>query len=288
MLNRFYTIAILAITLFPYAGNAEHFNVVYPRSSKDVAVDSRDVFPHKLLKLALKKSGDTVTLTPAKEVMESSRVNEEIENNRGITLAYTGMDAALEKRLRPIRIPIFRGLLGHRIFIIKKDRQADFAKIKTLDDLKTYTAGQGIGWQDVDILKAAGLPVVTNKYDLLFKLVDAGRIDYFPRGANEPFGELASRADAAKNLAVEKHVAIVYPFDLFFYTNKENEKLANAIERGLKKAYEDGSYIALFNADPGIRKTLDEANLKQRVLLHINNPLLSDEDKVIDPKYWMH
>jgi ABC-type amino acid transport substrate-binding protein len=178
-------------------------------------------------------------------------------------------------------------LLGHRIFIINKARQAEFNRIKSLEDLKLFTAGQGIGWQDLEILKAAGLPVFASKYDLLFKMLAAGRIDYFPRGANEPFGELAARGNSAASLAVESNLMLIYPFDLFFYTSKENEVLASAIEKGLQAAYADGSYLALFNNDEGIRRTLAEARLKDRTRIAIDNPLLSAEDKKISGEYWL-
>lgn len=279
--------ALLAALCFSSNAFSAHFELVYPRSSTSVATDSRDVFPHKLLKLALAKAGHTVTFSPSRDVMEAARVNVELRENRNINIVYTGMDPDLESSLRPIRIPIFRGLLGHRIFIINKNRQAAFSRVKTLDDLRKLVAGQGIGWQDVDILKAANLPVVTSKYDLLFKMVEAGRVDYFPRGANEPFGELAARAGKEANLVVEKNLVLVYPFDLFFYTCKENEALASAIETGLKAAYADGSYLELFNKDAGIQKALIEANLKGRAPIYIDNPLLSNESRNIRREYWM-
>jgi hypothetical protein len=35
-----------------------------------------------------------------------------------------------------------------------------------------------------------------------------------------------------------------------FYTNKNNEALAHAIEKGFNIAYQDGSYMKLFNSHP--------------------------------------
>lgn len=263
---------------------AKHYNIIYPRSTK--AADPRDVFPEKLLKLALEKNGDDCTMTPSAEVLQTKLMYAEMAANKGINIIHTGMDANLEKILRPIRVPIYRGLLGYRLFIINKNRAADFAKIQTLDDLKKFTAAQGIGWQDVDIMRAAGLNVAISEYDWIFKQVEAGRVDFFPRGAPEPFGELAERKDEAKDLMVDPHVVLVYPFDMFFYTNKENEDLAQAIENGLKKAYADGSYLALFNNDEEIKKVLSEAKLNERVKISIDNPLMSPEDKHINPDYW--
>jgi hypothetical protein len=44
-----------------------------------------------------------------------------------------------------VHIPLLKGLLGSRIFIIRKDQQTEFAAIETQGQLKSYTTGQGDG-----------------------------------------------------------------------------------------------------------------------------------------------
>lgn len=283
-------IAVLAVAASlqaPLAAQAaEHFDLIYPKLS--ASDDPRDQFPLAVLALAFKEEGATFTARKSDALMENSRAREAVANAEGgVNITWTGLSKDYEAMLRPVRVPIYRGLLGHRIFIINKSRQADFDKVKTLADLKAFTAGQGIGWTDVTILGDAGLKVVTNKYDLLFKQVAANRIDYFPRGVAEAPAEVAAHAKDLPDLAVEKHVMVVYPFDLFFYTSKANEKLAALIEAGLTKAYEDGSYIKLFNDSPFIQAALKAADLKDRVRIDIPNPLESDADKAIPASYWM-
>ena len=82
-------------------------------------------------------------------------------NLANIDLMWAGVDPSLDKTMLPIRIPILKGLLGHRIFIIKKENQSRFNNIKTLADLKKLTAGQGTKWGDTKILKSANIPVIT-------------------------------------------------------------------------------------------------------------------------------
>jgi hypothetical protein len=99
-----------------------------------------------------------------------------------LALALTKAEAAL----LPIRIPIDKGLLGWRIFLVNRAKADQFAAVKTLDGLRPYQAGQGHDWPDTDILRANGLKVQGSaNYDGLFKTLQAGRIDYFPRSVVE-------------------------------------------------------------------------------------------------------
>jgi len=92
--------------------------------------------------------------------------------NSDINVMWFGTSAAYEKELLPIRFPLYRGILGHRVFIINQKSQVDFDKIKNLNDLQSMVGGQGIGWSDVDILEYSGLKQEQASYDNLFKMID--------------------------------------------------------------------------------------------------------------------
>lgn len=263
----------------------EGFTIIYPRATEN-ATDPRDEYPLGLLRLALDKMGARYTIRPSGTVMEQARAAVALRTGTEVTLLWNGMSAKLERDLRPIRIPLYRGVLGYRLFIINKASQAKFSAVRTLDDLRTLTAGQALGWPDVEILEAAGLPVEAFRYDLLFRLVGLNRIDYFPRGANEIFAEIEQRKADAPDLAVERDLMLVYPFDSFFYTSKANEALATTIEQGLLKAYDDGSYLKYFNDSPYIRQMLTDAHLDSRRRIDIPNPLLSPETAALPDKFW--
>ncbi|MCP3922029.1 MAG: hypothetical protein GY714_05515 [Desulfobacterales bacterium] len=57
------------------------------------------------------------------------------------------------KKAYPIRIPLNKGLVSYRLFLIHKDNADQFKQISTIDRLKKLIPGQGLGWNDVDILK---------------------------------------------------------------------------------------------------------------------------------------
>ncbi|MEI8634177.1 hypothetical protein P4S72_23305 [Vibrio sp. PP-XX7] len=160
-------------------------------------------------------------------------------------MSLGGANPDVEKRLQTVRIPVLKGLLGHRIFIIRAADQNRFAQINTLAELKQLKAGQGTFWGDTQVLKKANIPVVTTiKYANLFPMLEGGRFDYFPRAVHEPWVEVASRPEL--NLVVDKHILLIYPFAMYFYVNKSNTVLHNQIYKGFEIAIKDGSFDKLF------------------------------------------
>jgi hypothetical protein len=264
---------------------AERFHIVYPRVSN--WPDERTAFIKDLIRLAMSEAHADCTIEPSREVMERARALRELEQGDTINLHWASMSASDEAKLRPIRIPLHRGLIGYRVLLIRKERQPEFDRIDSLDQLTALVGGQGFGWVDVGILRDAGLKIETSTYDSLFEMTEAGRVDYFPRGVVEAYAELDERGRAHPDLAIERHLLLAYRSDFIFYTNKRNEQLAQTIEAGLKAAYANGSYMRLFNTHPYIRKALDAADLAHRTTIWLPNRYLSEGDRQIPEKYWM-
>jgi hypothetical protein len=264
---------------------AEHFHIVYPRTSN--WVDERTAFVKDVIRLAMSKSNSDCTIEPSHDVMERTRALRELAEGDTINLYWASMSASDEASLRAIPIPLHRGLIGYRVFVIRKERQPEFDRIESLDQLKALIGGQGFEWVDASILRDAGLKIETSTYDLLFEMTEAGRIDYFPRGVVEAYAEVEQRRAVIPNLAVENHLLLAYHSDLIFYANKRDERLAQTIEDGLKAAYEDGSFMRLFNTHPYIQRALNQAGLSGRRIIWIPNRYLSEADRRIPEKYWM-
>jgi ABC-type amino acid transport substrate-binding protein len=136
-------------------------------------------------------------------------------------------------------------------------------------------------------MKHAGLKVETGKYDTIFQMAQIGRIDYISRGIAEGYAEIKAHADTEPDLTIEKGLLLKYKADFMFYTNKKNEALAHAIEKWFKIAYQDGSYMKLFNSHPFIQDALKQANLANRRVLTLESIHLSAEDHAIPSMYWM-
>lgn len=248
--------------------------------------DPNAAYAIKMLKLAIAHS-DTPNyqLSISEEDFTQARVNEEVRTGGLLDLCWTTSDAQIETQLQPIRIPLFKGLLGYRIFIINKNNQAKFDNVKTLDDLKRLTIGQGRTWADGRILEANGFNVVkANKYPSLFYMVEGGRFDGFPRGVNEPFGELEARPEL--DLTVEKNLMVYYQMPFYFFVSPENKILAKTLETGFERAIANGEFDKVFYGDKAIQDVLQKANMKNRTLFKLDNPLLSKETPVNRPELW--
>jgi hypothetical protein len=250
-----------------------------------VTTDPNASYSLTMLKLALERIETKYRIKEVTEDFTQTRVNEEVRTG-GLDLAWIASDSELESTLLPIRIPLFKGLLGYRIFIINADNQAKFDRIQTLEQLKQQiTMGQGKTWADTKILETNGFKVVkATKYPGLFHMVDGGRFDAFPRGVHEPFGEIRERP--ALNLAVEQNLMIAYKMPYYFFVGPDNHELANDVERGLNLAIADGSFDKAFFSAPQVTDVIEKANMKNRRIFFIDNALLSPETPLDRSELW--
>ncbi len=248
--------------------------------------DPNAAYAIKMLKLAIAHSDNpNYTIYISQEDLTQARVNEEVRSGGLLDLCWASSDSEIESQLRPIRIPLFKGLLGYRIFIINKNNQRQFDNIKTLADLKQLTLGQGRTWADGRILEANGFTIIkTNKYPGLFHMVEGERFDAFPRGVHEPFSELEARPEL--NLAVEENLMVYYRMPFYLFVSPNNQNLAKDLEIGFERAIANGEFDKVFYGDKSIQDVMKKANMKKRKLFKLDNPLLSKETPVNRPELW--
>jgi hypothetical protein len=260
--------------------------VVYP--AFESRADSRYNDLVEILKTALDKTVaeyGPYTLKPSKSRMNEARSLAELLNPAGmVNIGWSGTSVQKEKDYHAVRIPLRKGILGYRVSLIARNRQAEIDKIRNLDDLRKVSIGQGIGWGDVAIYEANGIKVHTAGYESLFKMVAANRIDLYPRGISEVFQEYAARHNAIPNLAIEKNLLIYYPWPYYFFVNKSNKALAKRVETGLREMMKDGSFDALFMKYN--RASIVKANLKNRRIIRIKNPTLPKGTPLDDASLW--
>lgn len=249
-------------------------------------VTDLDRYAQTLLNVVFQHTDGQYRLVPQSgEQRTQGRVIEDIKSGE-TQVMWAATDQTLEQDLLPVRIPILKGFLGHRIFLIHKGDQAKFDRIQTLQELKQIKLGQGTTWADTQILKANGLNVVTTqKFAGLMYMLDGGRFDAFPRGVQEPWSEV--NFAPGLELDVEKRIMLVYKMPMYFFTSRSNIKLAQDLALGLNRAIADGSFDKVFFNDPSIRSALEKANLKNRVIFHLDNPSLSKETPVDRPELWL-
>jgi hypothetical protein len=197
--------------------------------------------------------------------MSETRMLSEMEGNSGsLDVIVHGSVTEYEGRLRTVRIPLDKGLLGYRVFLIRAERQADFDKVRTLDDLRRFSIGQGAEWQDVQILRHSGFAVETGPtYERLFAMLDAGRFDGFSRSVLEIGDEYRQFRPRYPAMAIETHVLLYYPLTRYFYvTNRPaGALLAQRIETGLERLIGNGTFDKIFRNDKTIGAGGEEGTL---------------------------
>ena len=240
----------------------------------------------ELLRQALVKSGGDYQLKPSSRPMAQSRAEQSLEQNDGsVQLMWTMTTKAREESLLPIRIPIYKGLIGWRIPLVRREDKNWLAKVRSAADLKPMRIGQRADWPDTRILRSNGLQVITSQsYDSLFRMLDAGRFDLFPREVVVVWDEQARASQEGLSLEVDEHIAIHYPTAFYFFTSRARADLASNIERGLEKMVADGSFEALFQQYHGA--TLKKAGLERRQVIELENPDLPPQTPFQRAELW--
>ncbi|MBV8665615.1 MAG: hypothetical protein JO269_03945 [Burkholderiaceae bacterium] len=275
--------ALLAVTLAVLLGSAHGAETVYYPQPESKA-DKRSEYPIKLLELVLQKSGGQYQPGPSPLPMQQGRAFQEIvTNSRWLDIMWTMTSSAREQQALPIRIPIDKGLVGWRLLLVPHEHRDLFLHARSVHDLEKLTAGLGHDWPDVDIMRAAGLPISTSaNYELLFRMLADNQVQYFPRSASEIWDELDTHRQY--DLVVANHIALHYPAPLYYFVSKNNAKLADAVRIGLEKALTDGSFERLFHQY--FDDQLKRADLEHRTILELANPLLSKETPLERKELW--
>lgn len=241
----------------------------------------------KLLELALQHTrdeGGPIRLIPSEE---------DITQDRGVSLLQTGdidvialgTNREREARLRPIRIDILKGIVGFRLLVIRETDQARIARMEGQALRKQLTFGLNSQWADLPIMRANGFAVETSSsHEALFSMLAEQRFDAFPRGLNEAYVELDQHKAQFPQITLERSKALYFPYPVYFWVNPRNPKLALRIERGLRRALEDGSFRRLFES----YHAAEIAALKKepRQVIRLSNPMLTASDVPPDTSWW--
>lgn len=261
----------------------------YPASLKYFQTDIRYEYRYKLLKLALQKteSSDGPLFLKALPYKVTQKRGLAYLKDGGIDIVSLATSKKREQDFLPVRIPILKGILGYRVFLIHRKDTRQLKQIKSLKDLTdNFIAGFGVHWADYKILQANNIPVETSAlYENLFTMLIAGRFDYFPRGINEAWNEIEKYSSEYPFLTVEDNIAFYYPYPTYFFVNKNNTKLAHRIERGLNLALADGTFKTLFLDDH--QDMINRANLEERLMFRLKNPGLPTSTPEIDTSWWL-
>lgn len=268
-----YLIAALLLHAVPALSMAATLTVVRYYYTPNAAV--RYDYYAELLNMALKQTEPDFgpfMLEKFTVPMTSARWNAEAILGKTINVMWSNTGHPdLNEKMIPIPIPADRGVHGYRVFLIRADRQAEFNKVRTLNELRHFVVGQGANWGDIRVLEHNGLPVITApRYDNLFPMLEAGRFDYFSRSVLEAPSEMESFGSKYPDLKIESSLLLHYRFPVVFFVSKTEPVLARRIKAGLEIMVKDGSLKRLF--DRYFQKSLASLNLKSRKVIELENP----------------
>lgn len=240
-------------------------------------------FGFQVLELALEKLNHSYEIqTPDEQFVNEKRGEQQIIAGQ-LDLEWMSTTQDRENRMIPIKLPLYRGMLGLRLLLTTPKMQPHISEITTIRDLRKYIGGHGSHWGDLGVYELNGLKVDTSaSYENLFTKLIGGRFDYFHRGLNEIWDE-QKRFDS--QLEIADNIMLFYPHPVYFFVSKHRPKLAEKLRRGLKIALEDGSYKALFvkHFDHYIRL----GKLENRNLIMLNNPAVPGDTPAMDTSWWM-
>ncbi|MCP4133034.1 MAG: amino acid ABC transporter substrate-binding protein [bacterium] len=264
----------------------DQFAVKFPKGQSNKDTRFNDL--KELLKTALektKKNYGEYTIKPSALYMSESRWLISAKKGKTVNVIYRGTDPESEKELIPIYIPTRKGILGYRIFLIRKDYQTKFNEVRTIEDLKNFTVGQGNDWGDAKVLKHNGFNVVgSSTYEGLFAMLILKRFDFFSRGINEAYPEYTARKEKFPDLHIEEKLVLYYTWPYFFYVSPKYPKLAERLAAGLEIMIKDGSYDRIFRKYHG--DAIKKSNIHKRKLLKIKNPMLSPKVPIKRKELW--
>lgn len=220
--------------------------------------------------------------------MTETRQVYELQQTSGlINTMVLDSTAELEASLLPVKVPVDKGLLGYRVFLIQAQAQKNFDKVQTLADLRKFSIGQGSDWSDVAIFKSAGFDVVgAVVYESLFEMLMANRFDAFGRGVTEVVDELNERKQKYPGMAIEKNVLLYYPMPIYFWfpKNATGTRYAQRVDEGMRIISSNGTLDRMFKKQYG--SLIRDLRLKDRKLFRIPNPNLPVNQPFANKSLW--
>ena len=231
---------LIVVLLFSWAASASNTIRV---AKEQRTLYARDHYLYALLDQALKAANYHAEIEHVSVHPHQQRTLLALSSGK-VDLHWSMTSPEREQLAIAVKVPLFKGLIGKRALLVKAEQMKRFTALKTKADFKDLTAIQGHDWPDTKVLSFNQLTVKPMaKYSAMFALLQAGRVDYFPRSVIEVQAELESQSG---NFAIVPTVYFSYPSAFYFFVSKERVELAKALHLGLEKMQKTGEFDVLF------------------------------------------
>jgi hypothetical protein len=270
------------ILLCSFNAKGASWQITFP--SPQESTSAIDEYPIQLLSLALDQTGVNYQLKPSEKLLSKGKALDRLQDNREINIVWGMTNEQREKDFLPIRIPIFKGLSGWRLLLIRQDMAERFAYIQQLEHLVKLIPLQGRDWPDTKILQSNGFDVVTERtHKALMRMLSKAQGDFFPRSIIEIWEELA-KSELQNQIKIQPTLGVHYPSAIYFFVNKKSVPLAKLIEKGLEKAIENGTFQALFIEN--YADYIEKSKIEQRTFYTLKNPFLPEKTPLDRKELW--
>ncbi|XOV81106.1 MAG: hypothetical protein ACFHVJ_09180 [Aestuariibacter sp.] len=238
----------------------------YPRPEANF--DERTGYPLALLRLAFERHPDlsNIHLTPTDVKMPRGRALMLLEQGVAVDIFWAIASQERLQKLQPVKFPLYKGMFGYRLLLIRKTDIDEFALISGADLLRKKVAGLAYDWPDFRILKNNNFVVQgSTTYAGLFQLLAKKRVDYLPRSLFEIDAE--QQYFASQGLVIEPNLALQYPVNFYYFVNKGRVGLADKIHESLLDLQNEGKTDLLFEAI--YADLVNQSNLSDRTIFHL-------------------
>ncbi|MBW9336809.1 ABC transporter substrate-binding protein [Herbaspirillum sp. RU 5E] len=242
-----------------------------------------------VLELAMRASGRPFSIKGcqvANVATSDQRYVQLVQAGQYCNLIATSAGSGMTRTLEAIPFPIYLGGGGYRVLLANRESLERARTIRTLDDLRTFTIGSGIGWVDTSIMQANQLKVAQSNYLNLFDMLKAGRFDFYNRSIFEATSELETY-DPAHQLAIVPDLVLYYPTDLFFYTSPGRDDIRDALLDGLKKIHRNAALLDLIQKHGSTRQVRQAMRGTRPRVIELQNDRLTPIERQAIETYKM-
>lgn len=273
---------LVVLGLLAFTSQAATWRIAYPNS--EALLDEQQSYPLQVLALALEQTTVRYELVTTKKILSQRRAIEQLKANREINIIWARTDNVKEEELLPVRVPLYKGLRGLRLFLADDESAELMMPVEQLPELRRFIPVQGYDWPDTKILQANGFEVATgSSQQQIYRLLQTDQANFLPRSVIDIW-EALEDPNLPPNIHLEPRLAVHYPTATYFFFNKKNIVLANLVRTGLQRAIENGSFDKLFASEH--REFLQKADLDKRIMFQLDNPLLPEKTPLQNKALW--
>ena len=249
--------------------------------------DTQDKYTFLQFTNAMKNNGHTYSLNQYSEKLTRPRQLLHFELEKSQCDVFTG-GANLEYSARFLRvdIPLTRGLLGYRYFMIDNEQLDSLAPLSTLEEFKEHLIiGSNTAKLKNDIFNYNNFNIMNSTSGRAWLMLKGQRFNAIQRSI---VGDISKREKSRPESSIYRNLMVYYPADLFFYVNKNRKDLHAILFNGLRNAYENDSFMKTFDSHPDIKQALNFlSNFEEDNIYLIKNPYLDTDFYNISAEYWV-